>query len=280
MSETIVDMGNIEIGYEDDILVSLGLGSCVGVVLYDPLHKIGGLAHIMLSDSSEVKRALPEKKAMIADSDVIVRNTLKRILVNHEFEIVGETAEKNETLLIFRKSKPTVSLISAFLPPTSGMDMIQSLLYIDKEVNAIILSPPIKREVLLYYLNGGAQEVIQNPYTEQKVLSAVGYILHKNFLKFADKAIPIMLERMLSRGANKHNIIAKIVGGAHMFKGIMDESIMDIGKRNVEAVKKILNELDIGIDAKETGSDIGRTLKFDVGTGILKVKTKDGIKEI
>lgn len=32
----------------EDVLVTYSLGSCVGVVLYDPLQKIGGLIHCML----------------------------------------------------------------------------------------------------------------------------------------------------------------------------------------------------------------------------------------
>jgi len=38
------------------ILVCLGLGSCVGVVLYDEVKKIGGIAHVMLPDSQLSKK--------------------------------------------------------------------------------------------------------------------------------------------------------------------------------------------------------------------------------
>ncbi len=34
-----------------DKLVTLGLGSCVGLVLYDPVNKVGGLVHIMLPNA-------------------------------------------------------------------------------------------------------------------------------------------------------------------------------------------------------------------------------------
>lgn len=34
-------------------LVTLGLGSCVGIALYDPVSRWGGLAHIMLPDSRQ-----------------------------------------------------------------------------------------------------------------------------------------------------------------------------------------------------------------------------------
>lgn len=35
-----------------DLLVCLGLGSCVALCLYDPLHSIGGMAHMVLPDST------------------------------------------------------------------------------------------------------------------------------------------------------------------------------------------------------------------------------------
>ncbi|MCY6370436.1 chemotaxis protein CheD [Clostridium ganghwense] len=34
-------------------LITVGLGSCIGIVLYDTSRKIGGLAHIMLPDSTQ-----------------------------------------------------------------------------------------------------------------------------------------------------------------------------------------------------------------------------------
>lgn len=53
MSELIrVGMSEIACSRSPDVLVTYGLGSCVGVCIYDPLLKIGGMAHVMLPDSS------------------------------------------------------------------------------------------------------------------------------------------------------------------------------------------------------------------------------------
>jgi chemotaxis protein CheD len=38
-----------------EALTTLGLGSCVGIALYDPITKITGLAHIMLPDSTQIR---------------------------------------------------------------------------------------------------------------------------------------------------------------------------------------------------------------------------------
>ena len=56
MSETIkVGMADLNICREPDCLTTIGLGSCVGVALYDSVTKITGLAHIMLPSSKEIK---------------------------------------------------------------------------------------------------------------------------------------------------------------------------------------------------------------------------------
>lgn len=48
-------------------LITLGLGSCVGIAIYDKRTKIGGLSHIMLPDSSLFFRDIrPEKFADLA----------------------------------------------------------------------------------------------------------------------------------------------------------------------------------------------------------------------
>lgn len=38
-----------------DSITTLGLGSCVGVAIRDPVSRIGGLAHVMLPDSTIIK---------------------------------------------------------------------------------------------------------------------------------------------------------------------------------------------------------------------------------
>lgn len=49
-----VGMADLRTCKAPDGLITLGLGSCVGIAIRDPLTKIGGLAHIMLPDSKAI----------------------------------------------------------------------------------------------------------------------------------------------------------------------------------------------------------------------------------
>ena len=56
MSNTIrVGISDQNVAHGPDILVTFALGSCVGICLYDPRIKLGGLSHILLPDSSAQK---------------------------------------------------------------------------------------------------------------------------------------------------------------------------------------------------------------------------------
>ncbi len=48
MQNTIIGIADLAVAKAPDAITTLGLGSCVGLVLYDKISKVGGMAHIML----------------------------------------------------------------------------------------------------------------------------------------------------------------------------------------------------------------------------------------
>lgn len=155
-----VGMADYKVGRAPATLISYGLGSCIGISLYDPQTKIGGLLHIMLPDSGQSRA-------------------------------------------------------------------------------------------------------------------------NENRAKFADTGIPDMLNELLSMGAVKSRLVAKIAGGSQMFAFANASDIMRVGLRNAAASKEVLQSLSIPIIGEDTGGSYGRTVQIDLSTGIYKVKTIDkGDKEI
>lgn len=161
MAELIkVGMADYKVGRNPASLISYGLGSCVGIAMFDSVAKVGGLAHIMLPDSTQARSA-------------------------------------------------------------------------------------------------------------------------DNLAKFADTALPAMLNEIIKLGAVKSRITAKIAGGAQMFTFTNTTDIMRVGERNAEAVRLVLKKLEIRLLADDTGGNYGRTVELKLDTGIFRVKTIDkGEKEL
>jgi chemotaxis protein CheD len=99
--------------------------------------------------------------------------------------------------------------------------------------------------------------------------------------KYADTAIPYLIEEMVRAGACTRHLVAKLAGGAQMFSFLGGSDMMRIGPRNVEACKSILEQAKIKIVAEDTGGNCGRTIEMDAATGILQIRTvNQGVKEV
>jgi chemotaxis protein CheD len=95
---------------------------------------------------------------------------------------------------------------------------------------------------------------------------------NSNKKKYADTAIPLLLEEMLKKGAIIDSITAKIIGGATMFNIPNKSTLFNIGQSNILSVKEILNQLKIKIKAEDLGGDFGRTIDFFMDTGSVTIK--------
>lgn len=99
--------------------------------------------------------------------------------------------------------------------------------------------------------------------------------------KYADTAIPHLIQLMQKEGACTRHMIAKMAGGAQMFAFLGSNDTMRIGPRNVEACKQALQAAQIKIVAEDTGGNCGRTIEFDTTSGVLHIRTvNQGVKEV
>lgn len=143
---------------DDGVLITVGLGSCVGVALYDPATRVAGLAHILLADSTQFKN--------------------------------------------------------------------------------------------------------QN-----------------NPAKFADTAIPRLVEEMVRLGAKPFRLGAKIAGGSQLFS--FENNIISVGEKNIQMVRLTLSKLRIPLLAEDVGGSVGRTMKVFARDGRVVIATAGaGEKEI
>jgi chemotaxis protein CheD len=151
MAETVtIKMAEFKVAHNPTILCTIGVGSCVAIAIYDPVEKIGGLAHAMLPDSDSAQARV-------------------------------------------------------------------------------------------------------NP------------------LRFVDKVVEAVVSAMVSLGCRKERMVAKLFGGASMFR-----NLVNIGGQNVDAAREKLKKEHISIAAEDTGGCHGRSLWFDTHDGTVVVGSISG----
>jgi chemotaxis protein CheD len=87
--------------------------------------------------------------------------------------------------------------------------------------------------------------------------------------KYGNIATEKLLEKMLSMGCLKKDLIAKVFGGKNVQ---IELDSFKIGQKNIDYAYNILQELAIPIKGKSVGGVQGRKLMFHTGTGEVFMK--------
>ena len=133
-------------------------------------------------------------------------------------------------------------------------------------------------EILAVYGIGSC--IIVSLYDSKTKIGGIAHIMLPSSLevskevlkpeKFADTAVPLLYEMVAQQDVYKGNLVAKIVGGSEMFPPTEDfES--KIGAHNIEACKRAINKLRLPIIAQNTGGNRGRSLEFNLETGMINL---------
>jgi len=95
--------------------------------------------------------------------------------------------------------------------------------------------------------------------------------------KFADLAVPALIDLAVTTGAVRARLEAAMVGGAAMFQFGGGQ---DIGARNEAAVTRLLGEHKVPVRASTCGGSRGRTIRIVVGQDItITVREAGGTEE-
>ena len=122
-----------------------------------------------------------------------------------------------------------------------------------------------------FSLSGGLLHVmLQRPEDTSRV---------ESLLRFAASGVPLLADGLVGKGSPKRRLVAKIAGGASMFKGGLSGT--DIGRRNVAEVRQQLGELRIPVEAADTGGEHARSVELHLDSGMLVVRSyAHGVKEL
>jgi chemotaxis protein CheD len=89
---------------------------------------------------------------------------------------------------------------------------------------------------------------------------------------FCDTGVPKLFRAAYELGAAKQRLVVKVAGGAQLLD---DNGTFNIGKRNYLALRKIFWKNGVLIASENVGGSLSRTVRLDVGTGAVTVKSRN-----
>ena len=94
---------------------------------------------------------------------------------------------------------------------------------------------------------------------------------------FANSGVPALFRAAYELGAVKKRMIVKVAGGSQLLD---DKGTFNIGKRNYVMVRKLFWKNGILIDGENVGGSISRTIRLEVASGRVMLKTRQGESEL
>ena len=91
--------------------------------------------------------------------------------------------------------------------------------------------------------------------------------------KFADTAVPHLLQELRDRGAREDAVVVRLIGGASMFAPLNPASTVHMGTRNVAACRQAVATAGLRVVGEDVGGEAGRSVLFDVEDGTVTVRS-------
>jgi len=87
---------------------------------------------------------------------------------------------------------------------------------------------------------------------------------------FVDTGVPRLFHAVYNLGGERSRLVVKVAGGAQLLD---PSNLFNIGQRNFQALTEILTRNGFALRAKDVGGPASRTLKMDLATGAVSIKS-------
>ena len=90
-------------------------------------------------------------------------------------------------------------------------------------------------------------------------------------IRYADIAVPTLIERLLLLGCKKVRLICYMTGGGEMFP-VSDNSLISGGRKNIEITRKMLEKMAIPVAREDVGGNFGSEIILYTQNGKVEIK--------
>jgi len=126
-------------------------------------------------------------KILIVDDSKYVRFTLRAMLENKNFEVVGEAKDKMEAIEKFKETNPDVVLMDLRMPESgevaevamSGISATEEIKKMNPKTKIIAVTAAVQEKYKELVMEAGADGYITKPYKKEDVIKTIEEVLKK-----------------------------------------------------------------------------------------------------
>jgi len=108
-------------------------------------------------------------KVLIVDDSMLMRRMVREALACDGWDVVGEAANAQEAIDLYRQLRPNAVTLDIIMPGSSGMNALESILRIDPEAKVVVVSALNQTKLISEAIRSGAQDFIAKPFLPEQL---------------------------------------------------------------------------------------------------------------
>lgn len=116
------------------------------------------------------------KRILITDDALFMRVTLKKILTENGFEVVGEAQNGQEAVNLYQQLKPDVVTMDITMPEMDGLQALKAIKAIDPNASIVMCTAMGQKNMVVEAIQAGAKDFIVKPFQPERVLEAMAKV--------------------------------------------------------------------------------------------------------
>lgn len=117
------------------------------------------------------------KRILITDDALFMRVTLKNILTQNGFEVVGEAANGLESVKLYNELKPDLVTMDITMPEMDGISAVREIRSNNPDAKIVMCTAMGQKNMVVEAIEAGAKDFIVKPFQPDRVLEAVNKLL-------------------------------------------------------------------------------------------------------
>ncbi|WP_041716247.1 response regulator [Clostridium saccharobutylicum] len=115
-----------------------------------------------------------EKKVLIVDDAVFMREELRAMLEKNGFEVIGEAGNGLEAIESYTNLKPDIVTMDITMPEMSGVDAVREIKKNNPNANIVMISAMGQEYLVKEAILNGANGFIIKPFKEEHLIKTLG----------------------------------------------------------------------------------------------------------
>ncbi|WP_419958448.1 response regulator [Psychrobacillus psychrotolerans] len=110
---------------------------------------------------------------LVVDDAVFMRTTIKRMLENHQFEVVGEAANGEEAVNLYKQLLPDVVTMDVTMPGMNGIEAVKEIIAEFPAAKIVMVTALGQQKLIVDALELGAKDFITKPFDPDLIVNVL-----------------------------------------------------------------------------------------------------------